>query len=213
VGIFHACEAYEALRARAPTRPIIQSEHNYESFERGGFKVTADEVRRTAYAAIQCGAYGYTYGAQGLYAGIADISAETPASKWGPLITWEEGLALPGAAQLRHLRTFYESVEWWKTEPWDSRHVSGDALVRSDGYSTLAVYFATAPGDRTPTILNGVPDGARFAYDWFDPRIGEYANASGVIVAKDRNLKLPEAPDRNDWLLRLRQLPTGASTR
>jgi hypothetical protein len=206
------CEAYEALRARAPTRPIIQSEHNYESFERGRFKVTADEVRRTAYSAIQCGAYGYTYGAQGLYAAIADISAETPASKWGPLITWKEGLALPGAAQLSHLRTFYESVEWWKTAPWDSRHVSGDALVRSDGYSTVVVYFATTSTDRMPTTLHGVPGGARFAYDWFDPRTGAYLDDGGTLAAIDRDLVLPPSPDRDDWLLRLRKLPNGVPT-
>jgi len=207
------CTTYESLRARVPPRPVIQSEHNYEGFERGRFKVTADEVRRTAYSAIQCGAYGYTYGAQGLYAGITDTAATTPASKWGPLMTWDEALGLPGAAQLRHLRAFYESVEWWKTEPWDSRHVSGDALVRSDGYSTLVVYFATSSTDRAPTILSGVPEGSRFAYAWFDPRTGACLDKKGMIVTKDRNLVLPETPDRDDWSLRLRLLPTGTPAR
>ena len=114
---------------------------------------------------------------------------------------------------MRHLRTFYESLEWWRTEPWDSRHVSGDALVRSDGYSTLVVYFATTSTDRRPSTLHGVPEGARFAYDWFDPRTGAYLDVGGTIVAKDRNLNLPDTPDRDDWLLRLRKLPTGVQAR
>jgi hypothetical protein len=198
------CDLYRRLRARVPPRPIVQSEHNYEGFERGDFKVTADEVRRTAYSEIQCGAYGYTYGAQGLYGAVKDVNSAGPAAKWGPPMTWDAALEFAGGAQMRHLRSFYESVEWWKMEPWDARHVSGDALVKSDGYSMVTAYLGRTSVDRGSIALSGLPDGASFSYEWFDPRTGSYAGATGVVAARHRELMLPNAPSRDDWLLRLR---------
>jgi hypothetical protein len=198
------CEVYERLRARVPRRPVVQAELNYEGFARGGFVVDADEVRRTAYATFQCGAYGYTYGAQGLYAAVKNASPADATSKWGPVITWEAGLALAGGAQLQHLRAFYESMEWWKLEPWDRTNVDGDILVKSAEHSAIVVYFAPAGEERRKAALRNLRDGSEFSYDWFDPRTGRYAPSGGSLVVRRGRLELPNAPSLEDWLLRLR---------
>ncbi len=198
------CNVLERLRRKMPIRPIVQAEHNYEGFERGTVKVTAEEIRRTAYTTLQCGAYGYTYGAQGLYAAVNDTVPTDPTSKWGPVTTWKVALDFEGAAQLQHLRAFYESTAWWKLVPWPRGRATGGIFASFDGDGVIVVYYEATTADRREALLYDVPEAAAFDYDWFDPRTGRFLETRGSVAAKGRKLTLPPAPSRGDWLLRLR---------
>ncbi len=199
-------EFYRAIYRREPARPFLESEANYEAFRNERIHVDAAAVRRSAYTAIQAGSFGFTYGAQGLYGGVLRREAPGPTARWGPVLTWEEGLALPGGAQMQHLRTCYESVAWWKLTPRPTAVVPAcDILTKAEGDQTFLLYFLAGgkvpPGAR----LKDVDDGGIYAAEWFDPRTGRVHSTVEKLAATADGLKLPERPDHRDWMLILKK--------
>ncbi|MGV3664349.1 MAG: DUF4038 domain-containing protein [Prosthecobacter sp.] len=198
---------YRELWPRVPVKPFLEAEANYEGFASEVLKVDAARIRDTAYVAMQCGSLGFTYGAQGLYAGVLDRAKPGPTAKWGPVKTWEEGLNLPGGAQMRHLRACYESVEWWKLQPMaDAVEPAANVFVKGDAdKAALLLYFPArvkvAPGARFVSL----PAAARYEAEWFDPRTGERTKRKAVLTADEKGVVLPTRPDEQDWMLMLRK--------
>ena len=105
--------------ARQPPRPVLESECKYE----GIHKHLAPDVREVAYRAIQCGSFGYTYGSHGLW--YPTQNEDDPRhDQWGKRTPWWKALERPGATQLGHMRTIYESVPWWQLVPLTNAVVS-----------------------------------------------------------------------------------------
>ena len=165
---FAPAKFYHELYQRPTPKPFIEAEANYEGFISTNFVTNAAAVRRAAYTAMQSGSFGFTYGAQGLYAGILNRAKPGPTARWGPVLTWEEGLALPGGIQLQHMRAFYESVEWWKLEPRaNAVEPACDVLVKADGADTLLLYFVSKAKSPAVTHLKGLPQSAHYEATWF----------------------------------------------
>jgi len=193
------CAGYLEVYDRVPRKPFLESETNYEGFARPGFTVDASAVRNSAYTAIQCGSLGFSYGAQGLYAGIGDANAPGPTSRWGPVLTWYEGLRLPGGSQMRHVRTCYESVEWWRLEPRALSRDDAGVLVQADGDKTFVIYYARAGRNHRLAGLE-IPSGeGTYRGAWCDPRSGRRTRVE--LSASARTLTLPAPPSSDDWLL------------
>lgn len=203
---FESPKAYRELWERAPTKPFLESEANYEGFASPEFNVNDAAIRRSAYTAIQSGSLGFTYGAQGLYAGILERNKPGPTARWGPVLTWEEGLKLPGGKQLQYLRACYETVDWWRLQPLAGvvQPAATSVLVKAEPPGTYLIYFA---GSKTPLgnlLLKGVADGGSYQATWFDPRTGEKTVIEPRGAAGE-GLQLPAPPDGRDWMLILRQ--------
>ena len=201
---FESASFYQDIWQRGAPKPFVESEANYEGFAATNFTVNAAAIRRSAYTAIQAGCFGFTYGAQGLYSGVQERAHPGPTAKWGPVLTSEEGLALPGGAQLQHLRACYESVAWWKLRPLVGvlEPAAAAVLVKAEPPDTYLLYYVAA---QTPELrLKGVPDGARYDAVWFDPRTGQ-TNALARLDAAGGDLKLPPRPDKQDWMLILKR--------
>jgi len=192
---------YWQIYFRPRPKPFLQSELNYEGFTHGNFRCDAACIRRSAYTAVQCGGLGFGYGAQGLYAGLRDKSNPGPTSRWGPVLSWDEGLKLPGGAQLAHFRAFYESLKWWELEPKpDACPSNYHVLVQSSGDRLFVIYF-TAEAGKKETYLQGVrTHGAVYDASWFNPRDG-VKTGIGCLTVQGKGLTLPPAPDVGDWLL------------
>lgn len=189
-----------------PHKPVLEAEANYEGFASTNFVVDAAAVRRTAYTAIQSGCFGFSYGAQGLYSGV--LSREHPGTtyKWGPVLTWEEGLRLAGGAQMQHLRTCYESVPWWRLEPRpEALKPAGDVLVKADGAQTLVLYYEANGKVPESARLTAPSPKARYRGEWFDPRTGQLTPLAEPLAADTDGLPLPRRPDAQDWVLLLRR--------
>lgn len=188
-----------------PTRkPMLEAEANYEGFRDDKFTVDDACIRRTAYSAIQTGSFGFTYGAQGLYAGVLDRAKPGPTYRWGPVLTWQEGLELAGGAQLQHLRKIYESVAWWKLEPL--RGVApASVLVKADGNAVYLLYYIGGAKLPPDAQLTAVPAGVQFEAAWLNPRTGAQMAVERRLVTAERGLTLPPAPDAGDWVLLLRR--------
>jgi hypothetical protein len=213
-----ATKGYQEAWEYQPTRPVVESECSYEGILHKARMATADDVRRVAYHAIQAGCCGYTYGSHGLW-----YPTQSPHDKnyrsWGKPTVWWNALRRPGATQMTHLRKFYESVEWWKLTPRPgavnfSAEVS-DAnrpLAKSEGDAVYLVWFPkpTKLKDNyatTPASLNLVDSAGAATYEasWFNPRDGSETRLEAALTAANGVCKLPERPDREDWVLRLRR--------
>lgn len=203
---FASAEFYWGVFGRDVHRPMIEAEANYEGFTSTNFNVNVSAVRRSAYTALQGGCCGFTYGAQGLYAGVLDRKHPMTTAQWGPVLTWEEGLQLPGGAQLQHLRACYESVAWWKLEPaLGAVEPAGDVLVKAEGANTLLLYFLEGGRTSPSALLSRMPEGGRYSAEWFDPRTGNRAKLEQALLVQRQRLALPHRPDAQDWMLILKQ--------
>lgn len=199
---------YNELWPRTPTKPFVEAEANYEGFASDTVTVDAALVRRTAYVAMQAGSFGFSYGAQGLYAGILDRARPATTAKWGPVLTWDEGLNLPGGAQLQHFRACYESVEWWKLKPvLNAIKPVADIFVKADGIETVLIYFPPGVKVDAKAQLTGLQAAARYKAEWFDPRSGKRTNIDRSLAADHEGLPLPSRPNQDDWMLMLRRAP------
>ena len=103
---------YQDAFTRQPAKPVLEGECQYE----GIHTFTDRNVREVAWRAICSGAFGYTYGSQGLWYPTQN-EADQKTSEWGTPQVWWKALRRPGATQLGHLRTILESVPWWKLAP------------------------------------------------------------------------------------------------
>lgn len=197
---------YRELWPRTPAKPFLEAEANYEGFASDTLNVDAARIRDTAYVAMQCGSLGFTYGAQGLYSSVLDRTKPGPTAKWGPVKTWDEGLQLPGGAQMQHLRACYESVEWWRLQPLPNAvEPAANLFVKASGSQTALLYFPARVKVSPGTRLRDVPAAARYQAEWFDPRTGKRTKLGMALAADAKGLELPSRPNEQDWMLILQQ--------
>ena len=202
---FESAKAYQEIWQRTPPRAFLEAEANYEGFASADFEVNAAAIRRSAYTAVQSGSFGFTYGAQGLYAGILDRTRPGPTARWGPVLTGEEALSLAGGLQLRHLRACYESVPWWKLSPLPDavEPAATSVIVKGEPPSLFLIYYIPTKGPLKELCLTQASKTGRYEAHWFDPRTGNQSSA-GDLRPADKGFRLPSPPDNQDWMLILR---------
>ena len=129
-------------------------------------------------------------------------------------MVWWEALERPGAAQMRHLRKCYESVEWWKLAPRpgvvDLQGQASDAtrpLAKSEGDNVHLVWFPKGSGAKAAASLSLANPTGSGAYTaaWFNPRDGQETRLPTSLAAAAGKCPLPERPDEEDWVLILRR--------
>jgi len=199
---------YGGAFGNRPAKPVLEGEASYE----GIHEVNAERVRMAAYRAIQSGAVGYTYGAQGLWYPTQNAE-DTRYSEWGKPLVWWKALALPGAAQMQHLRALYESVEWWKLEPRPNGIFALEPvieekriLVKAKDDEIFVVYFPRQLDPGFKRGLLGTDPNAHYSVTWFNPRDGHYQPGAESRDRDKRVLFLPTPPTSEDWILVLRKL-------
>jgi len=203
-------------------KPFVEGESMYEgcsTLEPIGTRFcTPEMMRRVAYIAMQNGASGYTYGAQGIW----DTFYEKPApdAKPNPMnqfnqfnVTWYEGIEQPGADQLTLMREFYEENDFHTLRPAAGlippHPVFSDPVLaelrmpipmaNADRTEIILYYIAPARGE---IVLAGLPE-VTYTVRWFDPRTGEYSDSFTLKSAEGR-VTLPAKPDLRDWLIVLK---------
>lgn len=204
---------YRSYLGTHQEKPFIEGEAFYEGCssleENGTRKIDASMLRRVAYIALQSGAAGYTYGAQGIWDNVWD-SDEQRATPFGRMmadvfnrfgVTWAEAIDAPGAVQMGIMRRFYEEHAWWDLVPAGNE---GSAVlarkcplasVAKDGNLVVAYYPAAAHRQLALKLAKGP-----WHMDWFDPRTGDSQSAD-TILATGEPFVLPAKPSLDDWLL------------
>jgi hypothetical protein len=183
--------------ARLPAKPTLDSEPCYEGhpiqhkFENGEFR--AHHLRQRAYWSVLAGAAGFTYGANGVWQ-MDKPGAIFKASHHNRF--WYDALNLPGAQQMRHLRTLFGQQAWTPSPQLIAESAEPLQAARSSRGRAWLVYFPTG---RAATLQ--LPGLVRAR--WFNPRNGQSAAAT-KHPAGPTTFQPPGAPgDDNDWVLLL----------
>jgi hypothetical protein len=171
--------------------PQVNEEYGYEDHYPDGAPygppaASADANRRAAWEMSMAGGYQTAGETAKRGTGVA------PDTGGG----WVNGRGDDTMAMLKgtaHMLQFFTSFEWWKTEPHDELASSGTFCLADPG----KVYVAYLPhgGRATLTLETG-----HYHARWFDPRRGEYTDASDVEGLRWTS---PARADGEDWALLL----------
>ena len=128
----------------AVTKPLVVGEIGYE---RLGETHLEDFQRVAFWLGMLNGAAGFTYGANGTW---ESYTADKPFQRWKwSLLTWEEGMNLPGSYQDGINSKLLRQYEWWRFEPhpeWVTPH--GTTLLEPrEGVNQFHVDLAGEWGD------------------------------------------------------------------
>lgn len=196
---------YEWYWDYAPLQPYVEAEANYEQIHLGGLPNDPLHVRIAAYKAIQDGALGFGYGANGIWNNCATKTSCSCCTQWGD-DSWSEALEFRGAEQMTIMRGLYASLEWWRLQPrfrdpgWSSFADSESSVLSTIANEAYVAYFYGASSAGT---LFQLDDAATYTARWFDPRTGTHGVIGRGIVPSGGRFTVPEKPSPQDHLLLL----------
>ncbi|MFG1707031.1 DUF4038 domain-containing protein [Nonomuraea sp. M3C6] len=203
-----------------PARPVLEGEANFEGmdvFWDNHAIVQNWQSRESAWKARVGGAAGNDYGAAGVW--WTCWTAQDPngnCQSFGST-PWNEGLFLPGAAQMGYLKAFFTALPWWQLVPapdatsW-APNVPTDtqapfASATSDRDVVVVYYPHRLDGGGTYTGTVGGVHRGHYTMRWYDPRTGSYGRGTEVVVTSNAGqITLPAQPDAaSDWTLLIRK--------
>jgi hypothetical protein len=163
--------------ARTPRKLTIDSEPSYEGIPQGLHDPKepfweARDARRYAYWSVAAGAFGHTYG----HSAIMQMYKEQFKKAYGVRSTWTEALDAPGAGQMRHLRSLFESVDYAHGQYAPEIVLQGggeryDRLIANSGPGYAIVYAYTSQ-HMTIDLAAACPGAKRITAEWFSPSDG-----------------------------------------
>jgi hypothetical protein len=152
--------------------PYAMTESRYD-----GNEPTAEyRVRSYAWEAMAAGAFGYTYGADGVWDwGATDRRFPDPRAR----------LDIPSAFEMKHMGEFFSAIEWWKLAPDEMVTDRGHALVEPDKQ-----YVVWLDGGGSFTL--GLPARQRtFSMLWLDPVRGTKSALTGITTGGKQKFSAP----------------------
>ncbi len=165
-------------------------------------------ARMQGWTAFLNGMYGYGYGAIDIWLYNSTYDMDQPTTRQGITITveqkqtkWDESLEFPTAYQLGYMRSFFQSLQWWKLVPrfndpqWFSNDGSWYSLASEDNDLYVAYFYN--PGRNTGTLRK--LENTLYNCMWFDPLSGEYTTPETVSV-ENGTYPVGDKPDENDWV-------------
>jgi hypothetical protein len=197
----HSGPPAEYGKRREFTRPLINLEPPYE--DHNGYQSrrphSAYNVRRAVYQSLLAAPVaGVTYGGHGVWSWHAKPGEEpTDHAGTGIAKVWKDALALPGAEQMGHVHTFFESLPWTDLRPAPTmvaQESGKDDPLKSVSCAatpdnTHFVYYFPAGATASIRLHIGDPK----AVGWYNPRSGKWNDK------KPKGLFAP--PDEEDWLM------------
>lgn len=156
------------------------------------------DVRQVAYWSVFSGCFGHTYGAHSVFR----MWKKEPTASFRR--SWQEGLALPGSAQMVHLKNLMLSRPFFERVP-NQRVVAENVydpvgMLRATSGTDYAMVYV--PNGKALRVTTGIIRGERLVAWWYDPRTGA---ASRVGVFPNTGLLEFDAPGEtargNDWVL------------
>ncbi len=163
--------------ALQPVKPTLDGEPSYEDIPHGlrdssSMRWTDDDVRRYAYWSVFAGGAGFTYGENSVMQFFRP--GDNPAYK--ALLTWEEGIAVPGSSQMQHLKSLILSLDYFSRVP-DQSLLAGPNGERHDYIAATRgkdyALFYTWTSRPFSVRMEKIP-GKKVSAQWFDPKTGTY---------------------------------------
>jgi hypothetical protein len=190
---------YQEAYAFRPIKPVLEGECNYDNVG------NTDNVRVSAFRAIQSGSFGYTYGAHNLWY-PTQSSEDRRFARYAKPIPWWEALRLPGAVQASYVRKIYETIPWWTLEPRSDLVEAGEnlredqkVLAKSRGDELVVIYFPAGFNLKAKAVLKTGDAPRRYRGIWFNPRNAQTSQFD--FQGAQRRTPLPDRPAGGDWVL------------
>ena len=184
-------------------------------------RISDHDVRAAAYGTVFAGAFGYTYGGNGVF---QMTKTNVQASwRWDPRQTWDHALQLPGASQMQHLRALSGSFPMLSRVPapdliepdeGKAARTAYDRLAATRGAAGDYALVYTASGRNIRVRMDRLAPPTMDAF-WFNPRTGRWRAdtaetdqprpfARGITAGSGAPTREFVPPDRNDWVLVLK---------
>ena len=188
---------------REPFKPVIDGETLYEDhpvcFNAKDLGTSsAYDIRKHAYLDVFAGAFGHTYGCHDIWQMYAPN--RTPVN--GPHFPWYVAMDLPGASQMRFLRSLVESRPMLDRIP-DQTLIkdpmgANDRIQSTRGKDYIFVY--TAQG-KPVTVNLGKISGREATSFWYNPKNGETKDDGRFQNTGQKTFTPPSSGYGNDWVL------------
>ncbi len=200
-------ETVRTAYAEKPTMPTFVSEVNYEGILGRSWE---DVQRASFWQPVLSGAFGHTYGANGIWqmSRTDDPYGPSPHGRsWGEA-TWQEAYRLPGSRQVGYARRLLETIPWWELEPhnewvensWDG--ADPDRNICAGVPRKLRVVYM--PRTWNVSKVLGIESDVAYTAFWFDPVNGERVDIGDVTPEPDGSWTAPHPVVVHDWVLVLR---------
>lgn len=188
----HVYEAALREWSKSDVMPFVLGESQYEGdgLSKDNDMGTPQIIRRQAYWTMLSGGAGDAYGAD----------------TWDFPSDWRRRVQYPGANQLKHFISFFESLPWHTLIP-DVRHqavVSGYGEWAKNNYVTTAVspdkklMVSYLPEIQPLMVDFGYLNGSAFSCYWFNPEDG-VKSQTFTVTSKDVQRIAPV--NGSDWVL------------
>lgn len=190
---------------KTDVKPCILYESGYENFD-----ADAMTSLRQGFIAFQSGLFGYGYGANGIWNDLYDEN------DWGTRYLmpekyyhWYKGANLEGADLMQNLKSFYQSINWWKLEPrfdnkdWAEFPQTDRYALSSINNTLYLVYFWTEL-ESSPGKLRKLKTDVPYIAKWYNPRDGKYQNI-GECLSSNGEYIIPSLPTQGDWMFILEE--------
>jgi hypothetical protein len=186
-----------------PAKPVLDGEAVYEDHplcfnarEKG--YTQAYDIRKAAYLSIFGGGFGFTYGCHAIWQFYSPD--RQPVNN--PLRFWYVSLDLPGARQMKYLKTLLESFPLNERVP--DQHILLDTLQDTHriqatrGRDYLLIYAAGGDAFR---VRMGIIKGSTLKAWWYDPRTGAKIYLRKIANQGTHKFMPLSAGYDNDWVL------------
>ncbi len=186
------------------TKPTINAEPCYEghginyAIEDNGY-FTSTDVRLVAYWSAFSGTAGFTYGSQPIWQ-FTDETRKKHSKM--TLVTWQEGLNMPGTRQVRYVKELMEDIISEDLRPDQSIIISGEGSCgnRVCAIRSETVAYIYIPTGNQVKIKMGALKGDKVSCSWFDPRTGIRKPADIYDNTGDKVFDVPGMSDELSWL-------------
>lgn len=212
-------ELVEKEYGREHPMPVWDGEPAYERMPTSWPMVTEFHkswmVRKRAYWSLFTGAFGFTYGHCSVWCSVS----EKERNEMNP-VTWYEALSSEGAAQMKYLRDFMESMSIMRYRPKQK------LLLENRKQDILDFHLSACENPEQDTICVYFPSGGEaivnmteYRWDmvwlwWYNPRDGKFYDEKGSItsgpvpyILDDGKMMIqaPSAGEECDWVLILKK--------
>jgi len=195
---------------RQPTMPTFVAEFNYEGMAHGA----GDEIQRLGFwGSMLSGAFGHTYGANGLWQVNTRSRPYGPSphgNTWGDL-PWEDAHRLPGSQHVGLGARLLQRYPWWCFEP--HQEWVEPAAGQDDRFAPYAGGIAGQVrlvysfwSSRYPIKVKNIESDVSYRSFFFDPRTGQQHTIGAVKPESDGTWKVPHYPTMADWVLVLERV-------
>ena len=186
-----------------PTKPVFDGETLYEDIpvcfnDKDLGTSNAYDIRKHAYFDVFAGAFGHTYGCNDVW----QMYAPNRTPLLNPHHPWYVAIDLPGASQMKYLRSLIESRPMLDRVP--DQTLITDALNANDHIQATRgndyIFIYSAQGKKFTVNTNKI-SGKEITTFWYNPRDGKTSNLGTFPKNAAQEFIPPTSGYGQDWVL------------